>query len=120
MGQSLRWDERQLLGRNTNICVKANGGNEYLIARAWSSQPAFPYAPILALAYQLSTQTRAARQAFRLAELFFDRASTLELAGAQQTLLASSATRLQSSGCPSQHSLIKYPISARMPSTFER
>jgi hypothetical protein len=41
-------------------------------------------------------------------------------AGAQQAAVASAATRLQSSGCPSQQSLTRKAITDRIPSTSER
>ena len=59
------------------------------------------------------------QSALALADFFVARMLAFSGAGPQHAV-ASAATRLRSSGCPSQHSLTRNPISARIPSTFER
>lgn len=57
-------------------------------------------------------------QALRLTTFFSAR--EFVGAGVQQAAAASAATRLQSSGCPSQQSLTRKAITDRIPSTSER
>ena len=88
--------------------TRCSGAHSRLHGRRRSPRPSGPPVP---------TASTSCDQHLRLTAFFADR--VFAGAGAQHAA-ASAATRLQSSGCPSQQSLTRNAITDRIPSTSER